>query len=263
MPTFGRYYTGKVHFLLEHRMKIQQSNSFLKDLVRSARSGALVPAAFQRPYVWTKTDVISLLESLLKGYPIGSFLLWTPYGKANLSHVSRPRLGPVVPSSAEPAESLLLDGQNRLASLAWAWRTPDQEIPPQLSEQEALVWGSGEHLVVNLETKSFEFASTDTAEQGMRLPVYALFDSRLANPLIRERWHGSWQPFGESAIEAAVNWFDKTEAAFSDARTIVTDMQGASAEEAQDAFLHICKTGVPMSEQDFKTALAWLNPSAQ
>jgi Protein of unknown function DUF262 len=32
--------------------------------------------AIQRPYVWQPNQIIALFDSLLKGYPISSFLFW-------------------------------------------------------------------------------------------------------------------------------------------------------------------------------------------
>ena len=35
----------------------------------------LLPA-IQRPFVWSSTQVVALFDSLLKGYPISSFMFW-------------------------------------------------------------------------------------------------------------------------------------------------------------------------------------------
>ena len=32
--------------------------------------------AIQRPFVWQPDQIVALFDSLLKGYPISSFLLW-------------------------------------------------------------------------------------------------------------------------------------------------------------------------------------------
>lgn len=241
-------------------MRIQQHSVFLKELVRQAVRGELAPAAFQRPYVWTRADVLSLLESILRGYPTGSFLVWTPMGKADLAKVGRPRLGPITLETGDAPASLLLDGQNRLASMAWLVHDPASALPQDLTEHERSVWASGPVLVANLLTESFEFVDAGQADEGMRLPMRALVDSRQANPLIRERWDGIWKPLGEEAINKGLTWFDKAQNTFSDARTVVTDMQHATADEARDAFLHICKVGVPMSEADFEAAIGWAQP---
>lgn len=76
-------------------MQITQSSGFLFDLLREVRSGTLLPAAFQRPYVWSKQDVEALCDSVLTGFPIGGFLVWEPGTLGDVSQLGRSRLGPV------------------------------------------------------------------------------------------------------------------------------------------------------------------------
>lgn len=238
-------------------MRIEQHAVFFKDLVRQVGTGSILPAAFQRPYVWSESDVMALFESVLRGYPLGGFLLWSPYGKADIRQVARPRLGPIVADLKDPATSLLLDGQNRLATMAWLAHDFDEGVPSGLSDSEASTWASGRRLILNLEQRCFEFVPAETSRHRLTLPAYALVDSRKANPLIRECWETQWSAYSESQRDEALRWFDVCTRAFSDARVVVTDVQGATADEAKDAFLHICRVGVPMSEKDLETALGW------
>lgn len=69
----------------------------------------------QRKYVWSKGQVLALIDSIYKGYPSGSMLLWET-GK-------RPRVRAAATSkgSGRPSPGpshILLDGHQRLASLA-------------------------------------------------------------------------------------------------------------------------------------------------
>ncbi len=241
-------------------MKVVQQTRFLRDLVHSAARGELVPASFQRPYVWSQTDVLAMFESVLKGYPLGSFLLWTPYGKADLSRMARPRLGPLSAgrTSATTADSVLLDGQNRLASLAWALRDRSQSLPEDMSAHELAVWGDEVVLSFDLQTQQFAFVTAEQADQGLKIPARALLDGAYANPLIRQRWAGPWAGLDPASVTDALKTFDKAQDAFSNARAIATSLEHATVSQARDAFLHICKVGVPMSASDFETAVQWV-----
>jgi uncharacterized protein with ParB-like and HNH nuclease domain len=86
--------------------------------------------AIQRPYVWEPDQIIALFDSLMKGYPISSFLFWEvkPENRENwdiYQFVEHFRFGQV---HNEPAETdgrdvtLVLDGQQRLTSLIIALR---------------------------------------------------------------------------------------------------------------------------------------------
>jgi hypothetical protein len=48
----------------------------LEALVNSIRSGEIKLPKFQRAFVWSKNEMLDLLDSIYNGYPIGSILLW-------------------------------------------------------------------------------------------------------------------------------------------------------------------------------------------
>lgn len=238
-------------------MDITQHATFLQSLVKQVRQGSLMPASFQRPYVWDQDDILALIESILVGYPIGAFLVWSPYGKADLTKVGRRRLGPVSASKDTVHASLLLDGQNRLATMAWIVRDLAEPVPKDLTEHERTTWCSGMQLVADLGQKRILFVPVEEADVGLRMPVAAMLDNRVANREIRMRWSQHWLRYSEEQRDAGAKWFDEASSAFREARVVVTDIKNATAGEAKDAFLHICKVGVPMSEKDFDAAIAW------
>ncbi|MFQ5714115.1 MAG: DUF262 domain-containing protein [Candidatus Scalinduaceae bacterium] len=47
-------------------------------MVGAIRKGEWKIPRFQREFVWEKKKVIELLDSMYKGFPIGSFFLWVP-----------------------------------------------------------------------------------------------------------------------------------------------------------------------------------------
>jgi hypothetical protein len=81
--------------------------------------------AIQRPYVWQPDQIVALFDSLLKGYPISSFLLWEikPDRRADweiYKFIENFRFGDTHNELAEPNGRdviLVLDGQQRLTSL--------------------------------------------------------------------------------------------------------------------------------------------------
>lgn len=81
--------------------------------------------AIQRPYVWEADQVVALFDSLLKGYPISTFLFWEvkPENRRNwqiYSFAEQFKYGEIHNEQAEPDGRdvvLVLDGQQRLTSL--------------------------------------------------------------------------------------------------------------------------------------------------
>lgn len=81
--------------------------------------------AIQRPYVWEPDQIVALFDSLLKGYPISSFLFWEikPENRRNWEiyrFAEQFKFGNVHNEQADPDGRdvvLVLDGQQRLTSL--------------------------------------------------------------------------------------------------------------------------------------------------
>lgn len=86
----------------------------LEDLVEKAWRGQIRIPHFQRPFRWGREDIRRLFDSVLRGYPIGSVLLWTrPAPEQELVlgnlHISAPAMGKAW---------WVVDGQQRITSLA-------------------------------------------------------------------------------------------------------------------------------------------------
>lgn len=103
--------------------KIQsEGNRQIISLLTYLKSGTLRVPRFQRDFVWERSKIVALLDSIYKEYPIGSFFLWETTGKYNLFYRDLPELG-ITPPQPRVDEKLtfILDGQQRICSLFAAW----------------------------------------------------------------------------------------------------------------------------------------------
>ena len=91
----------------------------VQELLISLESRKLVLPEFQRDFVWNPKDIDLLLVSLASGYPAGSLLFLKTGGTAALGW--RPVSG-VDPGEGGSPDHLVLDGQQRVTSLALALR---------------------------------------------------------------------------------------------------------------------------------------------
>lgn len=99
-------------------------SSTIASVIRRLNRDYYLPA-IQRPYVWTPDQIVRLFDSLLKGYPISSFLFWDiePGRTENLDiykFVEDFKYGDFHNDAAtitDKALTLVLDGQQRLTSL--------------------------------------------------------------------------------------------------------------------------------------------------
>ena len=117
----------------------------IASLLNTIDVGSLALPAFQRGYVWKRPQVRNLMNSLYRGYPVGSLLTWTT--RAEQAEVRT--TGEVQASG--PIE-LLLDGQQRVTSLYGIIRGN----PPLFFDGDVKAFSD---LHFNLQSEEFEFFS--------------------------------------------------------------------------------------------------------
>ena len=100
---------------------------FLGKLVERITAGKIRVPRFQRTFVWRQADLHALLDSVLRGFPIGSILIWETARAIETTG----RVGPIFEVGAPPdgLVGYLLDGQQRVSTLTGTLRLPDGAEP--------------------------------------------------------------------------------------------------------------------------------------
>lgn len=131
----------------------------IEDLVTLARQGRLRVPEFQRNFRWDRGDVLNLFDSIVKGYPVGSLLLWErPAEQRELI------LGDLVISAPQVTDALwVVDGQQRITAIANA------VSPDSYADSERF------RLDFDLSRKAFVPAG---GRPDLRVPLPVLFDLR-------------------------------------------------------------------------------------
>lgn len=99
----------------------------IRKAVEHIRRNEFVLPAIQREFVWGPDQICKLFDSLMRGYPIGSFLFWkvdrshcreyTFYGFLSDYHERDSRHNPQIDLTGDEGVTAILDGQQRLTSL--------------------------------------------------------------------------------------------------------------------------------------------------
>jgi hypothetical protein len=134
-------------------MTVEKTEKDIASLVGQVSSGEIKLPEIQRGYVWKPTQIAKLVESLYRGYPSGSLLMWrtneTPETRAVAANA--PTLNPAV------LPLYLLDGQQRLTSLHRVFTDhPEAQI------------------VFNVETQAFQNQSAATRKDPRWVKVHDL-----------------------------------------------------------------------------------------
>ncbi len=89
------------------------------ELIHEIQKGIIKIPKFQREFVWSIDKTAKLLDSILKGYPIGTFILWQTDERINgIKNVGNLEI-PETPEGTKV--QYVLDGQQRITSLFAAY----------------------------------------------------------------------------------------------------------------------------------------------
>ena len=110
----------------EHRPLPEQ----ITGLATRVLEGQILLPKFQREFVWSRTQVLDLLDSIARNYPIGSLLLW----RSRLDLASERSIADLEISATDPSDgrAYLLDGCQRLSTICGAlhWE-PEPDSDPR------------------------------------------------------------------------------------------------------------------------------------
>lgn len=89
------------------------------ELISDIQKGIIKIPKFQREFVWSIDKTAQLLDSILKGYPIGTFILWQTDERMNeIKNIGNQEI-PETPDGTKV--QYVLDGQQRITSLYAAY----------------------------------------------------------------------------------------------------------------------------------------------
>ncbi|MBF0391633.1 MAG: DUF262 domain-containing protein [Alphaproteobacteria bacterium] len=210
------------------------------ELLEDALKGRIVVPRFQRPYVWKPTDIRKLLESVLKGYPIGSFFLWET--EENIERTDK--IGAIkVSESATSSRRYLLDGHQRLATLLSVLMLP-ANYPRGHADWK---WWVYYDLDSSLDSEPFKhFLPGNDEVDSKYFPVRSLLSTSDFLKEARRIENDEW-----------LNRADMLARAFRDYRIPVTVMRRGSLDQAVEVFSRLNSRGVDLTRDQMASALTY------
>lgn len=138
------------------------ANQKIISQVEDLLQGRVVIPSIQRDFVWMRPDVRDLFDSLYRGYPVGALLLWktdltVPFKTAAVVQTDKSAHHPLY----------LLDGQQRLTSLAWVYR-PESKADGRLID-----------LRFDVRTEEFVNPSAVQGKDPLLIPVSTLLQENV------------------------------------------------------------------------------------
>jgi hypothetical protein len=245
--------------------------------LRQIQEHKLILPAIQREYVWKPSQVVRVFDSIMRGYPVGSFLSWKVlpetiskfkfYGFMKDYSAFSNRHNPVIDIPTDREVVAVLDGQQRLTSLniglrgtyafknhgGWsnkAWSYPERRlylnVLGQAPENEL---GLKYHF--QFLTKDDLEAATDD-EHKKWLPVSEVYDAAEASALSRTvAKHG----FGNNMTATDIVW-KFWDAVHKNASLHFYEEDEQDIERVLDIFVRVNSGGTVLSYSDLLLSIA-------
>lgn len=146
---------------MEQKLEII-NNWNLKKLILELESGHIKIPKFQRDYIWEKSKVVKLLNSIYNQYPIGSFFFWIAPAAYSSFIRENTDLG-FKPASENGSFQFILDGQQRMISLYVALR--------------GKVFDTVDYGTICFNPEKKEFRIPRSKREKNNIPAWKLFDA--------------------------------------------------------------------------------------
>lgn len=210
----------------------------LPTLLRRVESGEIRVPDFQRKFVWKEKQIIELLESVYKGYPIGSLLFWRAESSQLRYDAKRSYPLPKVEKARDPV-SFLLDGQQRLTSLYGCLYLPSDK------RKTVDVF----NVVFNLRDRKFVHWDESVGKSGF-VHLSDLFSPAAFLAAQRDlQGEADWNRLLDESV--------KLHAVFQEYMVPTVTIEKRRVNEVVEIFERVNRTGTKLSSVDFMRAATW------
>ena len=215
---------------------------FLGRLVEQVAAGKIRVPRFQRAFVWKQADLHDLLDSVIRGFPIGSILVWDTEETIE----SEPRVGPIEVSAPPSGQvGYLLDGQQRVSTLVGTLQLPD--------DAESIVHDVDWRLYCDLDSREF-FPIAPERVEPRHFPVRSLLDT--AGFIAACRRIAEEVDDGNAA-RRWLNVADRLASAFRDYQLPLIRIREADLDSAVAVFARLNRKGRKMAADEMVSALTY------
>lgn len=221
---------------------------FVFELVRDIVAGKLRIPNFQRRYVWRRSQMVDLLDSIRRRYPIGSLLVWDTDEDLG----SRPTIGHIlIPKAEVGVYSHVLDGHQRLSTLAGTLTAPaDENVAVENDDPERwTIW-------YNAQDEQFEHLSPGESRQAWHFPMHKLMDTIAFLDECRRMLEQ-----GKEKGNTYVSRVQELLRTFNEYKLPVVRIRNTELTQAVDIFARLNSKGQAMSADQMVTALMYKEDS--
>ncbi len=211
----------------------------IREILDLVPRGQIRIPAFQRGFVWDPEMVAFLMDSIYKGYPFGSLLLWRT--REQLKHERQ--LGPFSLPDRDPDYPIdyVLDGQQRITSIFGVFQT-DLDADPEVEWANIYFDLSADP---DAQESQFVALKQDEFDERRHFPLDTLFRA--------VEYRRSTERFGDRDLLR----IDDMQARFKEARIPFQSLTTEDHAKVAIVFERINRMGVPLDTLQLLTAWTW------
>ncbi|MGW0196923.1 DUF262 domain-containing protein [Nonomuraea sp. NPDC003201] len=240
---------GPEEFGTSNELKVRPDVNLLETYLDEVHKGQLRVPKFQRPFVWRPEQMLDLFDSIERGYPIGSLLLWqTDIELESLGEVG----GLSIPNAPGRSTIFILDGHQRLSTLySCLYRTEKSDNP---NDPTAWIWhiyrvlGQSE----NRATRYVHWRKAGPPPANY-LPIRSVL--KTLDFLSYARRLG--RDYNDDVYNAMVEEAEEVAQRIKSYKLSVVTLVGGSLTQAVEVFSRVNSKGQPMSPDQMVSALTY------
>lgn len=218
--------------------------NFLDDIA----NGNICVPVFQRDFVWDEKQMRELFDSISRGYPIGSLLLWKP----NEKFKSHSKIGPYEIAQKQTDSIYILDGFQRLTTLFAVLSNP-KKFNKNDSDSDLKKFS----IYYDLKNEEFTYLRNNKSSNNYFIPLYRIVDTYEFLDFLQEL-----QDFFTDKIERDIYIENakKISKVIYDYEIPYVEIRGGDIKSAVEIFSRVNSKGTEISEDFMLSALSY-NPS--
>jgi uncharacterized protein with ParB-like and HNH nuclease domain len=218
----------------------------LVNILTSIEKGEIRVPEFQRSLVWDEAQMKDLFDSIVKGYPIGSLLLWMPDEKYKCYEYFGPYKIKIV---KQYQTKYILDGCQRLTTLFGCLLNPSR-LEPHPNGPDVKRFS----IYYNLKDESFTYSKTKV-NQSYLMPLHKIVDTFEYLDFLKKLQDD--KTITNIDKEAYINSAKKVSKILLDYEVPFTIINGGDINSAVEIFSRVNSKGTDISEDWMLSALLY------
>lgn len=231
--------------MIKNNITVKPDKMRLINLLEEINEGLIQIPVFQRDFVWKPNQMIELFDSIIKGYPIGSLLLWKPESM----FATKEKVGPYVIKSQTSAISYVLDGFQRITTLFSVLTNPKLfNRDERDSEVRRYI------IYYDLKEKEFTYLKSNKGKSYNLIPLYKVVDTFELLDFLRNLENHVHDKAERNILIDNAKALSKI---LYDYEVPYVSIKGGDIKSAVEIFSRVNSTGMDISEDFMLSALSY------